>query len=146
LVSSLHTLASSILVTQPIRSIWESVIRSIHHVLLQVLHFKANVTLAITVHTTQSKILGGEYPLVHIGSPVSLGMSSRGITQPLYVCNTPIVSIAPDGHFLRETEHNPPRAQHEPSLRLRQARVRLRLVRLLAGGAAETRPRLFRRL
>jgi hypothetical protein len=89
LVSSLHTPESSILVTQPIRSTWESVIRSIHLVLLQVLLFKANVTLAIIARTTRLGILGGEFPSVHIGSPVSLGMSLKGITQPLYVYNTP---------------------------------------------------------
>jgi hypothetical protein len=108
---------------------------------LQVLLFKANVTLAIIARTTRSRILGGEYPSVHIGSPVSLGMSLKGITQPLYVYNTPIVSIALDGRFLRATKHNPPQAQHEPSPQLRRARARLRLVRPLAGGAAETRSR-----
>jgi hypothetical protein len=144
LVSSLRTPASFILVTQPTRSIWESAILSIHHVLLQVSHSKANVTLAGTAHTTRSEISGGESQSVHIESPALLGMSLRGIIQPLDVSNMPTVSIALDGRSLRATKRQQPRVQHGRALR--QPRVRPRVARLLAGGAVETELRLVVRL
>jgi hypothetical protein len=140
LVLSSHTPQSSISVTQPIRSTWESAILSIRHVLLQVSHFKANVTLDGTVHTTRLEILGGEYRLVLTELPALSGMSLRDTIRRLDVCNTPTVSIALDGRFLMATKRERLRVQHKPAPQ--HGRVQRQLVRLLAGGAAETRAAL----